>query len=102
VQTNLPLGVGQGALHLTTGRYFTPSGRSIQAQGIVPDIQVAQGDESAQSKESNLRKHMKGEEAPARQPDAPVITPAAGKTYDDFQLSYAQDLLNGAQAMAAR
>jgi carboxyl-terminal processing protease len=106
VQTNIPLGVGQGALHLTTGRYYTPSGRSIQAQGIMPDIQVAQGDESAASKEANLRKHLKGEEAPARQPvrqpDAPVITPAAGKTYDDFQLSYAQDLLNGAQATAAR
>jgi len=92
VQTNLPLGVGMGALHLTTGRYFTPSGHSIQARGIIPDIQVAQGDETAATKEANLRKHMAGEAA-AEQISAPVIKPEAGKTYDDFQLSYAKDLL---------
>jgi carboxyl-terminal processing protease len=94
VQTNLPLGVGMGALHLTTGRYFTPSGHSIQARGIIPDIQVAQGDETAATKEANLRKHMAGEAA-AEQISAPVIKPEAGKTYDDFQLSYAKDLLRG-------
>jgi carboxyl-terminal processing protease len=42
VQTIMPLGAGQGALALTTARYFTPSGRSIQAQGIAPDIEVLQ------------------------------------------------------------
>ncbi|HEX9462529.1 MAG TPA: S41 family peptidase [Alphaproteobacteria bacterium] len=41
VQTIIPLG-GQGALRLTTARYYTPSGRSIQAQGIEPDIMVEQ------------------------------------------------------------
>ena len=41
VQTIIPLG-GQGALRLTTARYYTPSGRSIQAQGIDPDIVVEQ------------------------------------------------------------
>ena len=40
VQTIIPLGSGNGALRLTTARYFTPSGRSIQAKGIVPDIEV--------------------------------------------------------------
>ena len=40
VQTIIPLGDGNGALRLTTARYFTPSGRSIQAQGITPDIEV--------------------------------------------------------------
>src|SRR5215471_14234303 len=40
VQTIIPLGSGNGALRLTTGRYFTPSGRSIQAKGISPDIEV--------------------------------------------------------------
>ncbi len=45
VQTILPLGEGGGALRLTTARYYTPSGRSIQATGIVPDIAVAQGGE---------------------------------------------------------
>ena len=38
----MPLGAGKGALALTTARYFTPSGRSIQAQGIMPDIEVLQ------------------------------------------------------------
>src|ERR1700744_3600114 len=42
VQTIIPLGTGNGALALTTARYYTPSGRSIQAQGIMPDIQVLQ------------------------------------------------------------
>jgi carboxyl-terminal processing protease len=42
VQTIIPLGEGNGALRLTTARYFTPSGRSIQAQGITPDIDVMQ------------------------------------------------------------
>ncbi|NPU64242.1 S41 family peptidase [Bradyrhizobium sp. 83012] len=42
VQTIIPLGAGNGALALTTARYYTPSGRSIQAQGIAPDIEVKQ------------------------------------------------------------
>src|SRR5262244_3740458 len=42
VQTIIPLGSGAGALRLTTARYFTPSGRSIQAKGITPDIKVLQ------------------------------------------------------------
>ena len=42
MQTIIPLGSGNGALRLTTARYFTPSGRSIQAKGIVPDIEVLQ------------------------------------------------------------
>src|SRR5437879_4774061 len=42
VQTIIPLGSGNGALRLTTARYFTPAGRSIQAKGITPDIEVLQ------------------------------------------------------------
>jgi carboxyl-terminal processing protease len=42
VQTIIPLGAGNGALRLTTARYFTPSGKSIQAKGITPDIEVLQ------------------------------------------------------------
>src|SRR6185295_18270090 len=45
VQTIIPLGEGGGALRLTTARYYTPSGHSIQAQGIIPDVSVAAGDE---------------------------------------------------------
>ena len=42
VQTVIPLGAGKGALALTTARYYTPSGRSIQAKGVAPDIEVLQ------------------------------------------------------------
>ena len=42
MQTIIPLGSDNGALQLTTARYYTPSGRSIQAKGIVPDIEVLQ------------------------------------------------------------
>jgi carboxyl-terminal processing protease len=42
IQTIYPLGPGNGAVRLTTARYFTPSGNSIQAKGIVPDIEVLQ------------------------------------------------------------
>ncbi len=106
VQTIIPLGEGRGALRLTTARYYTPSGHSIQAQGIVPDIQVAQGDEAnvpklARPSEADLRGHLTGEAAPAKKVTAPVIKPAAGQKYDDFQLSYALDLLHGKMTVAA-
>jgi len=67
VQTIIPLGPGNGALRLTTARYFTPSGRSIQAKGITPDIEVLQ-DVPAELRgradmagESSLPGHLKGE-----------------------------------------
>ena len=106
VQTIIPLGEGRGALRLTTARYYTPSGHSIQAQGIIPDIQVAQGDEAAIPKlarpsEADLRGHLAGEPIPAKRANAPVIKPEAGKKYDDFQLSYAMDLLHGKMTVAA-
>ena len=77
VQTIIPLGAGNGALRLTTARYFTPSGRSIQAKGIEPDIKVLQevpNDLKAQTNntegEASLRGHLKaeGSESPARSP----------------------------------
>ena len=67
VQTIIPLGQGNGALRLTTARYYTPSGRSIQAQGIAPDIEVLQDVPKelaarAQTRsESNLPGHLKAE-----------------------------------------
>src|SRR6267142_2827220 len=66
VQTIIPLGQGNGALRLTTARYYTPSGRSIQAQGISPDIEVLQDmpKELAQAQtrsESSLPGHLKAE-----------------------------------------
>jgi len=67
VQTIIPLGSNNGALRLTTARYFTPSGRSIQAKGITPDIEVLQDvpDElkarTDTKGESSLRGHLKGD-----------------------------------------
>jgi carboxyl-terminal processing protease len=106
VQTIIPLGEAGGALRLTTARYYTPSGHSIQAQGIIPDIQVAQGDETAVPKlarqsEADLRGHLAGEPLPAKRVNAPVIKPAPGKKYDDFQLAYALDLVNGKMTVAS-
>jgi carboxyl-terminal processing protease len=67
VQSVIPLGQDNGALRLTTARYFTPSGRSIQAKGISPDIEVLQ-DVPEQFNagtdrigEASLRGHLKGE-----------------------------------------
>jgi carboxyl-terminal processing protease len=67
VQTIIPLGSGNGALRLTTARYFTPSGRSIQAKGISPDIEVLQDvPEEIKARtdtqgEASLRGHLKAE-----------------------------------------
>jgi carboxyl-terminal processing protease len=106
VQTIIPLGEGRGALRLTTARYYTPSGHSIQAQGIIPDIQVAQGDETnipklARISEADLQGHLDGDPVSAKPLKAPVIYAAPGKKYDDFQLAYALDLLRGHMTVAS-
>ena len=67
VQTIIPLGSGNGALRLTTARYYTPSGKSIQAKGIVPDIEVLQDvPEELKARtdtkgEASLRRHLKND-----------------------------------------
>jgi carboxyl-terminal processing protease len=67
VQTIIPLADGDGALRLTTARYFTPSGRSIQAKGIEPDINISQAvpDELIGriffESEASLHRHLKAE-----------------------------------------
>jgi carboxyl-terminal processing protease len=100
VQTIIPLNDGQdGALHLTTARYYTPSGRSIQATGIVPDVAVAQGDETSpfakleRPSEADLPHHLTAEDqiVPAEQN---VVRPPPGSKTDDFQLAYAVQLMN--------
>jgi carboxyl-terminal processing protease len=103
VQTIIPLG-GQrgGALRLTTAKYYTPSGRSIQATGITPDIAVSNLTEKEQSEadqftsrsEATLAGHLDAEGA-QRNTKMPTIRPEEGKKYDDFQLSYAMDRLEG-------
>lgn len=95
VQTIIPLG-GKGALRLTTARYYTPSGRSIQAKGIDPDIEVAQAKveplESASGRsEADLRGHLDAEKSDAGEASAD----AASEAVDDYQLAYALDLLRG-------
>ena len=96
VQTVLPLKDGK-AIKLTTARYFTPHGRSIQAQGIEPDIVVA----PAQSKvleqargisEANLAGHLKSGESEGRSATRPPAKPALG---DDNQLYEAVNILKG-------
>ncbi len=103
VQTIIPLG-GQrgGALRLTTAKYYTPSGRSIQATGITPDIAVSNLTEKAQAEadqfsartEATLAGHLDAEGA-QRNTKMPTIRPEEGKKYDDFQLAYALDRLDG-------
>jgi carboxyl-terminal processing protease len=106
VQTIIPLGSGNGALRLTTARYFTPSGKSIQAKGITPDIEVLQDvpDEvkktaaSTEVKgESSLRGHLKaeGEEKSGSQSYVPP------EAKDDKALQMAFDLLRGTRTNAA-
>ena len=68
VQTLMPL-LGHGAIKLTTARYYTPSGNSIQAKGISPDITLEQPDKADSGKKSKLKyleaslsRHLKNEE----------------------------------------
>ena len=104
VQTIIPLGPGNGSLRLTTARYFTPSGRSIQAKGIAPDIEVLQDvpDEvksrSVETKgEASLRGHLKAEGTEGGGSQSYV--PPEAK--DDKALKAATDLLRGVVANAA-
>jgi len=103
VQTIIPLGPGNGALALTTARYFTPSGRSIQAQGILPDIEVLQDvpDElkgRAEIKgEASMRGHLSAEGA--EQTGSQSYVPPAEK--DDKALAAAYNLLRGVTVNAA-
>jgi carboxyl-terminal processing protease len=97
VQTIIPLGSGKGAMALTTARYFTPSGRSIQARGIAPDIEVLQDvpDElktRADTKgEASMRGHLSAEGA--EQTGSQSYVPPAEK--DDKALGAAYNLLRG-------
>jgi len=99
VQTIIPLGSGNGALRLTTARYFTPSGRSIQAKGITPDIEVLQDvPEEVKARidlrgESSLRGHLKadGREETGSQSYVPP------DPKNDKALNVALDLMRGAQ-----
>jgi len=99
VQTIIPLG-SNGALRLTTARYYTPSGRSIQAKGIDPDIVIEQeipeelqGSTSTRG-ESALRGHLETEEG-EEQGGSSAYVPQDKE--EDKQLNYALDLLRGVE-----
>jgi carboxyl-terminal processing protease len=103
VQTIIPLGAGNGALRLTTARYYTPSGRSIQAQGIKPDIEVLQdvpaslkGDTDSEG-EASLRGHLAA--TGAEKSGSQSYVPPDEK--DDKALHMALDLLRGTASNAA-
>jgi carboxyl-terminal processing protease len=97
VQTIIPLGLNNGALRLTTARYYTPSGRSIQAKGIEPDITVVEdvpaelkGKDSTEG-EAALKGHLKNGEDEGHGSQA-YVPPDAAK---DKALHAALDLLRG-------
>jgi carboxyl-terminal processing protease len=96
VQTIIPLGKEAGAIRLTTARYYTPSGHSIQAKGIVPDIEVRQSrveviDQGAARREADLRGRLENEQIEGEGGDAVSEEGEAG----DYQLARAIDLLRG-------
>ena len=112
VQTVIPL-PGHGAMRLTTARYYTPSGRSIQAKGIEPDIQVEQAkvetygyerfseadlrgalDSSKEKEENKNKKKIEKESSNDNKKDG-HDKDESEKEVQDYQLSRALDLLNG-------
>ena len=102
VQTIIPLG-SNGAIRLTTARYYTPSGRSIQAKGIDPDVVVeqelpeelkARASKEKPRGEASLRGHLKGDGSKEKEESGSnsYVPPEADK---DTQLQYALKLLRG-------
>lgn len=104
VQTVIPIGA-DGALRLTTARYYTPSGRSIQAKGIDPDVKVEQLDLNGVKtlggrgrSEASLPGHLanpdgEDEATPSPAAETPAAENAGGEK--DYQLSYALNLVRG-------
>jgi carboxyl-terminal processing protease len=105
VQTIIPLGQGNGALRLTTARYYTPSGHSLQAQGIAPDIEVLQDvpaelaaqAQAATRSESKLPGHLKAEGD--EQSGSQSYVPPEAK--DDKALQTALALIRGTETNPA-
>jgi carboxyl-terminal processing protease len=113
VQTIMPLG-NSTAIKLTTARYYTPSGRSIQAKGITPDIVVEEPGASAQSRlrEADLERHLANDrDKDADKKSGTRVKPAAATppgelpkplemgSKDDFQLAQALHFLKGEPVM---
>jgi carboxyl-terminal processing protease len=99
VQTIIPL-QGHGAMRLTTARYYTPSGRSIQGKGIDPDIVVEQMKLEAVSDSDRRREaDLPGALDVKAAPSGTVAKPADGQipatTPEDYQLNHALDVIRG-------
>jgi carboxyl-terminal processing protease len=101
VQTIIPLGQNNGALRLTTARYYTPSGRSIQAKGIEPDVQVLEdvpddlkGKDKTEG-EAALKGHLKNGDDEGHGSQA-YVPPDEAK---DKALHAAYDLLRGTKTV---
>ena len=123
VQTILPL-ANNTAIKLTTARYYTPSGRSIQAKGIEPDIiveETANGSSGPRLREADLERHLENDKEKGDPPVAKPQTkaPAKGKpakdeaeeeeqprfeiaSKNDYQLNQALNLLKGLQIMQSK
>jgi carboxyl-terminal processing protease len=117
VQTVVPLR-GQGAMRLTTARYYTPSGRSIQALGVMPDIVVNQPkvvdpateptvEDNAQGgrTEADLRgilsnDSMTEDERKLLEEERAKVEEAAKLRDEDYQLAYAVDIIHGLSTVA--
>jgi len=116
VQTILPLG-NNTAIKLTTARYYTPSGRSIQAKGIIPDILVEDPSSAAQDntfrlREADLDKHLSNDKQPEEKASSPSkasasegkadgakVAPVEFGAKNDYQLNQALNLLKGMQIL---
>jgi carboxyl-terminal processing protease len=101
----IPLGADRGAIRLTTSRYYTPSGRSIQATGIEPDLEVAQArvteEELARIRrysEADLPNALTNEDGAERRiPHLPDDQPPEDYDGEDYQLDRAIETLRGGQ-----
>lgn len=110
VQTVFPLGDGS-AVRLTTAKYYTPKGRSIQAQGITPDIlvenNVTMGKEKVVPiKEKDLSKHIepdkKTDSKTEKDDKTEEKSPEKDGESDDFQLHMALQILKGWDALRGK
>ena len=114
VQTVMPLR-GEGAMRLTTSRYYTPSGRSIQALGVSPNIIVEQPRrKNAEKEDEEVRRNrseadlrgalsndsLSEDEIQQIEADRLKAENAAKLREDDYQLAYAIDILSGLSAIS--
>jgi carboxyl-terminal processing protease len=100
VQTIMPLGSGDGALQLTTARYFTSSGRSIQAKGISPDIEVLQ--EVPEELKASIETRGEADTSRPKATSRPAPSPTSPlDPKDDKALHTALALMRGIQKNSA-